>query len=98
MRRGTNPIINIEVNIDIDLITEGYVTFKQGDVTVEKTISECSLENSCICVQLEQEDTLSFKAGLAVQVQARLKLSDGTICATDINRLQVQDVLKDGEI
>ena len=31
-------LINIEVNIDVTLVTEGYVTFKQGKTVVEKTI------------------------------------------------------------
>lgn len=98
MRRGTNPIIKIELNIDVTLITEGYVTFKQDGVVVEKAISECTCEESCVKVQLTQRDTLKFDAKKPVQLQARLKLSDGTICATDILKLTIYDILKDGEI
>ena len=98
MRRGTNPIITIKLNIDISLIDECYVTFKQKNVEIEKTVSDCSFENGCICVQLTQEETLSFVTKYPVLVQARMKLSDGTICATDINKLVVGEIIKDGEI
>ena len=98
MRRGTNPIIKLEVNIDTTLIEDVYVTFKQNEIEVEKVMSDCTLDTGFIKTQLTQEETLSFKYGEPVQCQARIKMTDGTVCATNINKLVVYDILKDGVI
>lgn len=98
MRRGTNPIVKMELNLDTSLIQECYITFKQNNIEIEKTVSDCSIEEGCVSVQLSQDETLSFVTKYPVLTQARIKLSDGTICATDIIKLHVDEIIKDGEI
>lgn len=95
MYRGTNPIIKLELDLDTSLVADAYVTFVQGNTEITKPISECQCENKTISTQLTQEDTLAFKVG-GVQVQARIKLTDGTLLATNIITLPVEQILHDG--
>lgn len=95
MRRGTNPVIKFNVGIDTSLIEDAYVTFEQGEIKVTKQMSECSCEAETINVQLTQAETLGFAVG-AVKAQVRLKLTDGTIDASNIITLPVEPILYDG--
>ena len=95
MRRGTNPIIKLAVSIDTSRIEDAYITFVQDKVIITKPINHCQCEEGVISTQLTQEDTLRFKYGV-VQVQARVKLTDGTIDASNIVTIPVEEVLQDG--
>lgn len=97
--RGTNPVICIEVNFDTTLLEEGYVTFVQnGKIAFEKTVHECECEGNMVMCQLTQEETLELKAGQPLKVQMRVKLTDGTIGASDVECLVVNEIFKDGVI
>lgn len=97
MRRGTTPIYNFAINVDLTEATV-FVTFTQKTVVVEKTGNALVVSPYNIEVQLTQEDTLSFVAGKPVKVQIRYVTSDGYADASDIYEMDVSDVLKDGEI
>lgn len=99
MYRGTNPIIEMELNCDTSLIEVMYVTFKQGNgVVFEKEASACTFDGTKASVQLTQEETLLLKAGVPLLVQVRVKLTDGRVMASEIERLNVLDVFKEGVI
>lgn len=97
MYRGTNPIIRLQVELDTSLIEDVYVTFSQDNVNIEKTFEDCTISEGVIAVNLTQDETLSLKVGI-VQVQARIKLSDETLLATEIFNIPVQKILKEGVI
>lgn len=97
MRRGTTPIYNFAINVDLTQATV-FVTFTQKTVVVEKTGEALTISPYNIAVQLTQEDTLSFTAGKPVKCQIRYITADGYADASDIYEMEVTDVLKDGEI
>ena len=97
MRRGTTPIYNFAINVDLTEATV-FVTFTQKSTVVEKTGDALVVSPYNIEVQLTQEDTLSFVAGKTVKAQIRYVTADGYADASDIYEMEVTDILKDGEI
>lgn len=95
--RGTTPTLEISVSgVGSNVIEAVYVTLKQDNYDVTKTFDEVP-EDGVLKVDFTQKDTLGLKAGIA-NIQARIKCMDGSVLATDIHRIGVSDVLKDGEI
>lgn len=100
MRRGTTPIISLEVDFDFtdwDL----FVTFKNGlkTITVENDGLTLEVENgiSTVNILLTQLQTLSFNAGTECEVQIRA-YKDGISIATEIGVLEIERILMDGVI
>ena len=101
MRRGTTPIITFNTDLDLSDMQELYVTFQQEKKTViEKDKTEVVIDGSKIIVSLTQEDTLKFSLDPrdTVYVQIRVKLSNNIAMASNILKLRVKEVLKQGEI
>ena len=75
--QGTTPSINIALENDhiVDDITELSATVVQGSLIIRKTLDDVLLdsENNEICINLTEDDTLKFSAGVA-NVQIRYKL------------------------
>ena len=99
MRRGTTPAITLTVDMDITAYTV-YVTLRNGgnELTLTNDALTMSYANSktTIAFALTQQQTLAFCIGnCEVQVRA---IHDGTAIATDIQRLNVDRILKDGVI
>ena len=107
MTRGTTPTHTFTLPDDLTSATISalYITYAQGSKTVlEKTLSDVTINGGVITCTLTQADTLKFEVldqhcGCdKVAIQVRMKTSDGTAMASDIMRIPVMDVLKDGEI
>lgn len=101
MRRGTTPIIIFNTDMDFTQIAELYVTFAQeGKVVVEKDKEQCEFEENKIIVSLTQTDTLKFSLDPrdTVYVQIRVKYNNNLAMASNILKVRVKDILKDGEI
>jgi hypothetical protein len=97
--RGTTPIFELPLDFDPTLIEVLFITFVQnGKIVFEKSLAECEVMSESIEVKLSQEDTLRFKAGSILTVQARAKLKDGTAMASDRMNVDVHIVDKDGVI
>lgn len=104
MRRGTTPTYTLTVDADLTGWT-CYVTLKgmgkllnlEGDrLTIEAAPSEGGQASTTIGFDLTQKETLAFKVGKCeVQVRA---IRDGAAIATDIGVLQVDRILREGEI
>ena len=97
MRRGTTPVFNFAINVDLTDATV-YVTFTQKTTVIEKTGDDLTVSPYNIEVQLTQEDTLGFAAGKPVRAQIRYVTENGYADASDIYELDVEEILKDGEI
>lgn len=93
MIRGTNPKIKIYTNIDSSMIDDVVITLKQLGNKLEKRKEDCTFEDGTIITQLTQEETLSLKAGYAVEIQAKVKFVDKTVAMNIIKREQVNDDL-----
>ena len=107
MTRGTTPTHTFTLPDDLTSATISalYITYAQGSKTVlEKTLSDVTINGGVITCTLAQADTLKFEVldqhcGCdKVAIQVRMKTSDGAAMASDIMRIPVMDVLKDGEI
>ena len=98
MRRGTTPIISLEVDFDFTG-WELFVTFKNGTKTITIENDGLTLEvekgTSTINVLLTQLQTLSFNANTKCKVQIRAYKS-GSAVATSIETLDVKRILMDG--
>ena len=107
MTRGTTPThtFTLPDNLKTATLSALYITYAQGSKTVlEKTLSDVTINDGVIICTLTQAETLKFEVldqhcGCdKVAIQVRMKTSDGTAMASDIMRIPVMDVLKDGEI
>lgn len=105
MRRGTTPTIPLTVDKDISDGWTIYATFRSGSHEVELTNDRMTIElepeteteqaKTLINVTLTQEETLAMHGSAEVQIRA---IKDGTAIATDIQRVDVGRILKDGVI
>ena len=107
MTRGTTPThtFTLPDNLKTATLSALYITYAQHGTTVlEKTLGDVTNNNGVLTCTLTQADTLAFevldqRCGCdKVDVQVRLKTSDGAAMASDIISVPVMDILKDGEI
>lgn len=107
MTRGTTPThtFTLPDNLKTATISALYITYAQHGTTVlEKTLDDVTNNNGVLTCTLTQADTLKFEVldqhcGCdKVDVQVRLKTSDGVAMASDIMSVTIMDILKDGEI
>jgi len=99
MRRGTTPAITLTVDYDITAWTV-YVTLRNGGNVLTLTNDALTMtyqnQKTTIALALTQEQTLAFAVG-SCEVQVRA-IHDGTAIATNIEKLDVKRILKDGVI
>ena len=101
MIRGTTPTLEFTLPFDTSLIAEMYVTIAQGKKTVlEKTLSDCSCSGTSVSLALTQEDTLRLQQQphSRAEMQIRVRTTAGEALASDIMRVYVGRILKEGVI
>ena len=102
MIRGTTPTLLFNLPFQTSLISNAEILLKYTDsnktVLIEKTIDECELGDTTISTVLTQEETLQLPAPTDVKIQLRILTTDGTVMATDIYRVSVKKLLKEGVI
>ena len=99
MRRGTTPTHKFKVPIDLRSAVKVYITYKQGNqVKVEKTKDDMEITEDQITLQLTQEDTLAFSTIGDVEIQCRARYADGAAPASNIKKVPVCKILKEGII
>ena len=98
MKRGTTPTLTLTVDADIVGWTV-YASFRtNGKVfTFENDRLQMTSEDdvTTILLTLTQEETLAMHGSAEVQIRA---IKDGTAIATDIQRVDVGRILKEGVI
>ena len=99
MRRGTTPILYLELDTDLSLdnLAEVWVTFKVSTTEVTKTLSDIGIDDKTLIVQLSQEDTLKLYNGKC-DVQVRFKLDNGLAYASTVESINIERILKEGVI
>lgn len=76
-----------------------YITYVQlGSVVFEKTLADCLIGGGVLTTDLSQEDTLKLLTGQKIQIQIRVRLTDGRATKSNILETKTDDVLKDGVI
>lgn len=107
MTRGTTPThtFTLPDNLKTATISTLYITYAQhGETVLEKTLDDVTNNNGVLTCTLTQADTLAFDVldqrckHDTVEVQVRMKTSDGVAMASDIMSVPIMDILKDGEI
>ena len=86
---------------EVDLIAEAYVTISQNQsVVIDKSLSELTCAGKTLTVKLSQEDTLKLQQSefKTAEVQIRVRMKSGDALASDIMRLYVGRILKEGVI
>lgn len=99
MYRGTTPTLDFTIPFDTELISELYLTFSQKDKPLfEKQKSDCKCESNVISVRLSQEETLKLDDAYSVEMQMRVKTTEDEVLASEIIKVSVSQILKDGVI
>lgn len=99
MRRGTTPTLQITVTGLTDIeIQNLYLTLRQGQITIEKTEADVSIDGEAITATLTQEETLSLVAKVDVALQLRVLSTNNTAYASNIVTVPVEAILKEGVI
>ena len=98
MIRGTTALNTFEVNTDLR-DAKVFVTYSQrGRTVAEKTNESLHITENSVEVVLEQIDTLRMAADIPVSIQMRYIREDGVANASNIIKVNVDDVLKGGVI
>lgn len=72
-----------------------YVTYQQnGETVLEKTLSDCTIEDSRLLVTLSREETLQLQQLAAVRMQISGCLTDGTDFISDVVRTVTGEYLR----
>ena len=101
MIRGTTPTLQFTLPFDTSLIAEMYVTIAQdGKTVMEKALSDCSCSGTSVSLVLTQEDTLGLQQQphSRAEIQLRVRTTAGEALASDIMRVHVDRILKEGVI
>lgn len=101
MIRGTTPTLEFTMPFDTSLIAELYITITQNGATaLEKTLSDCNCNDTSVSLTLTQEDTLRLeqKPYSDSEMQIRVRTVAGEVLASNIMRIYVGRILKDGVI
>lgn len=101
MIRGTTPTLQFTLPFDTSLIAEMYVTIAQdGKTVMEKALSDCSCSGTSVSLALTQEDTLGLQQQphSRAEIQLRVRTTAGEALASDIMRVHVDRILKEGVI
>lgn len=101
MIRGTTPTLEFTMPFDTSLIAELYITITQNGATaLEKTLSDCNCNDTSVSLTLTQEDTLRLeqKPYSDSEMQIRVRTIAGEALASNIMRIYVGRILKDGVI
>lgn len=98
MRRGTTPTNTFDVDVDLRQASVIYITYSQmGRVVFEKQISDITIEETSLSVQLTQEETLALGKG-EVEIQIRARFPEGLAIASNIIKTPASRILKEGVI
>lgn len=104
MIRGTTPrhIFTLpDTMADVEFAAL-YVTYMQRhNIVLEKTLADVQRDGVTLTVHLTQAETLAFERGNTVEpvyIQIRAKTIDDDALASEIIKIPVEQILRDGEI
>lgn len=98
MYRGTTPTLTFELPFESSDLTIVNIVFCQnGSILIEKTLEDCTVSGDTLSVTLTEAETLSLNSNYRVEIQMRCACGDTRLCS-DIVRIPVGSILKDGEL
>lgn len=97
--RFTTPAIRFTLPFETNYLTESFITISQRDTTkIEKALSDCTIQDKTVLCELSQEETGNLTTGAVAYIQLRIKGNDDKAYASQIQPLEIKDVLKKGVI
>lgn len=101
MIRGTTPTltINVKSNINLANVVQLWVTIELDHFKKTYDFDNVVIDapNNKINLYLSQEDTLAFPVGTA-EIQIRGLMADEKAFASNIKKINISKILKDGVI
>lgn len=96
MTRYTTPTLIWALPFEASYITAASVVIQQGEVTIEKTLSDCTASERTLSCTLSQEETGKLAADRSAKAQLRCVGTDGKAYASAVESLSITNVLKEG--
>ena len=99
--RGTTPILTFTLPFDTANIAKAYITIAQNDeIVIDKEVGDtgCTYSDKTITLHLTQEETLKLADCSGIEMQIRLRTTNGEVLASQIIKAFVEEILKDGVI
>lgn len=100
MTRGTTPTHSTKLPVEAESLTQLNIAYEQnGDIVVEKGLSDVTKDGFYISWDLSEAETLKFVGGdnREVNVQIRCGVGDKRF-ASKIKTLTVDRIIKDGAL
>lgn len=99
MIRGTTPTLQFIMPFSTSQLAEAYVTLSQnGEVVLDKALSDCNCDGNKLSVRLMQEETLRLQCNNITEIQIRARTDEGEAIASNIIRVTTGRILKEGVI
>lgn len=94
MRKGTTPSLTFSLPFDSSMVQCARIVFAHNNTPVlVKADDECVFSGNEVAITLTQEETFLFNCDTNYQVQVRVKLTDGSVQASEIMTLPVERCL-----
>jgi hypothetical protein len=97
MRKGTTPTLTFKIPFEVSMLSNAKVTFLQGDIRLEKKLSDFTTTEDSLTIKLTQEETFLFDSDSPIQVQLRVVTIHDDVLASDIFRIFAEQCL-DSEV
>lgn len=94
-RRACSYEATIKTPVDPSSYSAILVTFKQGEISVQKELNDLTLTSTSVIVKLTQAETALFEARKNVHLQIRCYASTYDAPGSKIWDLKVEDALDD---
>ena len=92
--RGTAPIHTFTMPVDESQVAKLRVNYaQQGRLVLVKTEEDATMEGSKLRIQLTQEDTLTFRCNVDVEIQLDILTVAGDPLRSKIKRVDVDRCL-----
>lgn len=101
MIRGTTPTLMFRTPYEANMVKSGFITFTmRGDVILDIPVdgADVIVMDNIIQLKLTQAQTLSFDVSATCLAQIRLVLADDNAVASNIVKVPIGKILKEGEI
>lgn len=97
IRRATTPKQTFTLDLEnVADLSEILITYAQrGVIMIERTKDSMIIEDNKVSFRLTQEETLSLRDNIPVEIQVRVFTSDNNALGSDIFEVSVGRVLND---
>ena len=97
IRRATTPKQTFTLDLqDVADLTQILITYSQrGTIMFEREKDAMTIEDKTVWFRLTQEETLSLRENVPVEIQVRVFTPDGNALASEVFEVSVERVLNE---